>query len=182
MTNALLAASYIEDHLDDDRVDGMRLQKLLYFAQAWSLAWSGRELFEAEFQAWRDGPVNREVYDAFGRREIDAYEGGLDEESTAVLDAVIEYYGHMTGGELSHVTHEEDPWVNARAGLTPHMGSQRPIPTSTIRDYYARKAISGAPGPVRRRSDRNPEAGRALRVARGSMDRWRGTLEILADR
>ena len=35
----------------------MKLEKLVYYSQAWSLAWDGEPLFNDDFQAWANGPV-----------------------------------------------------------------------------------------------------------------------------
>ncbi|MBD5559274.1 MAG: DUF4065 domain-containing protein [Clostridia bacterium] len=35
----------------------MKLQKLLYYAQVWSLVWDENELFPEKFEAWANGPV-----------------------------------------------------------------------------------------------------------------------------
>ena len=35
----------------------MKLQKLCYYAQAWSLVWDDTPLFDEDFSAWRNGPV-----------------------------------------------------------------------------------------------------------------------------
>jgi hypothetical protein len=37
----------------------MKLQKLLYYCQGWSLAWTGEPLFPEDFEAWASGPVCR---------------------------------------------------------------------------------------------------------------------------
>ena len=44
----------------------LKLQKLLYYAQAWHLAVFGSRLFDERFQAWVHGPVCRAIYDRFG--------------------------------------------------------------------------------------------------------------------
>ena len=40
----------------------MKLQKLVYYCQAWHLAWEGRALFPEAIQAWASGPVCPELY------------------------------------------------------------------------------------------------------------------------
>jgi uncharacterized phage-associated protein len=46
-------------------VDAMKLQKLLYYSQAWSLVWDDRPLFSSKIEAWANGPVVREVFKAY---------------------------------------------------------------------------------------------------------------------
>ncbi|WP_311245432.1 MULTISPECIES: type II toxin-antitoxin system antitoxin SocA domain-containing protein [unclassified Microbacterium] len=55
-------AAYILQRFETP-VSTMKLQKLLYLAQGWSLAITGRPLFDAEFEAWPSGPVNREIFE-----------------------------------------------------------------------------------------------------------------------
>ena len=40
-----------------DCLTNLRLQKLLYYVQGWSLGERGRPMFREEIQAWRYGPV-----------------------------------------------------------------------------------------------------------------------------
>ena len=39
-----------------------KLQKLCYYSQAWSLAWTDKPLFDEDFHAWRNGPVCVELF------------------------------------------------------------------------------------------------------------------------
>lgn len=41
----------------DDNMTQMKLYKMLYYAQGWSLVKLGRPLFDDEIQAWDYGPV-----------------------------------------------------------------------------------------------------------------------------
>lgn len=45
-----------------DTVDQMKLQKLLFYAHAWHLAYGRGPLFESDVEAWPWGPVVRDVY------------------------------------------------------------------------------------------------------------------------
>ncbi len=38
-------------------ITAMKLQKLMYYAQAWNLVWEEKELFDDDFEAWANGPV-----------------------------------------------------------------------------------------------------------------------------
>ena len=39
----------------------LKLQKLLYYVQAWSYGINKKPMFDGEFEAWIHGPVNREI-------------------------------------------------------------------------------------------------------------------------
>ena len=56
-----------------DYISNLKLQKLVYYAQAWYLAISDEALFEEDFEAWVHGPVIPELYQeykSFGWRPI----------------------------------------------------------------------------------------------------------------
>ena len=55
MANIFNVARYILRK--QDNMSTWKLQKLCYYAQAWSLAWTEQPLFEEDFQAWANGPV-----------------------------------------------------------------------------------------------------------------------------
>ena len=44
-------------------LSAMKLQKLVYYSQAWSLVWDDRQLFGEAVEAWANGPVVRELYE-----------------------------------------------------------------------------------------------------------------------
>jgi uncharacterized phage-associated protein len=48
-----------------DSITHLKLQKLLYYAQAWSLALNGIALFEDDFEAWAHIPVLPKVYQEY---------------------------------------------------------------------------------------------------------------------
>ena len=52
-------------HEVGDPITNLKLQKLVYYAQAWYLALHGKRLFPAEFQAWVHGPVCHSLYQRF---------------------------------------------------------------------------------------------------------------------
>lgn len=134
-------------------ISTVKLQKLNYFAQAWSLAVRDKPLFDEDFQAWRFGPVCRELYRTHSRIpgvEHHTFQYGdmhrLDPAERAVVDAVIENYGALSGPELSDVTHQHgSPWYQIRLehDLGPQDPSDATIPKELIKAYY-RQELSDA--------------------------------------
>lgn len=137
-----------------DDITHFKLQKLLYYAQAWYLAMHDEPLFQAQFEGWVHGPVCREVYERF--RHIAWYPippedaisdpAELDDNTRAFLDEVWDSYGQYTAPKLEHMTHEEDPWRKARKGLGPKEEGHNPLDEDSMRHYYrsrmhARKRI-----------------------------------------
>lgn len=43
-------------------ISAMKLQKLAYYAQAWSLVWDDAPLFSERIEAWANGPVCPDLY------------------------------------------------------------------------------------------------------------------------
>ena len=39
----------------------LKLQKLVYYSQAWSLVWDEKQLFDEEIQAWANGPIIKDL-------------------------------------------------------------------------------------------------------------------------
>lgn len=75
----------LADEEAGDLVSNLKLQKLLYYAQGFHLAMTGRPLFDEPIQAWMHGPVVPAVYHAFkvyGSGPIPVAEA-VDENPTA---------------------------------------------------------------------------------------------------
>ena len=51
MTSIFDVAAYVLDKLGV--MTTMKLEKLCYYSQAWSLVWDERRLFPERFEAWR---------------------------------------------------------------------------------------------------------------------------------
>lgn len=120
----------------------MKLQKLVYYSQAWSLVWDEKPLFKENIEAWSNGPVIRDLfYYHRGRYEIDTVEIGnprlLNEEQQETVDAVLNYYGDKSAQWLIELTHLEDPWIQAREGLPPLERGDKVIPLDAMADYYS---------------------------------------------
>jgi uncharacterized phage-associated protein len=126
----------------------MQLVKLVYFAHGWSLALLDRGLSKHQSQAWQYGPVFPRVYSAFkhfGARHIsklaiDAestpFNEDFDDDELAIIDAVVDTYGHAHAYDLSNLTHKAGaPWdmVYNEAGV------YAPIPDDVIQSYFRKE-------------------------------------------
>lgn len=139
-------AAYILERMET--MTTMKLQKLVYYSQAWSLVWDEKPLFEEDIQAWANGPVIRELFDYHrGMYEISAIPIGnprlLNQVQQETVDAILEYYGHRSAQWLIELTHMEGPWIQARKGLLPLERGNRIIPLDTMADYYSSLLIEG---------------------------------------
>ena len=130
------AASYLCGRYEEaygQKIDEMKLHKLMYFAQRESLILRGEPLFDAEFQGWRFGPVLpglRELYKAGDFTPLAELELGDDQ---AALDAVFSEYAAADSWNLSLLSHGEICWKRSRKGVAPHESSANPIPLDDIR-------------------------------------------------
>lgn len=124
------------------QVDQFRLNKLLYYVQAWSLVHQDRPAFNARIEAWVNGPVARELWVDWKYNDSRKLAAGsaayLSPDDIAAIDQVLIHFGQMSSGELIKLTHDEAPWKSARGNLPAHAQSNAEITHDAIREYYAR--------------------------------------------
>jgi uncharacterized phage-associated protein len=133
-------AAYILDKAGP--MSTMKLQKLAYYSQAWSLVWDERPLFGERIEAWMNGPV---VYDLYrehrGMFNVSSWRRGnpsaLATDERETVDAVLAAYGKYSGQQLSALSHRERPWQVARAGLDDTASSQAEITPEAMQEYYS---------------------------------------------
>ena len=141
----LQVIAYIFEKLEE--VTPLMLQKLLYFIQGIYSALYGSPIFEEDCRAWIHGPVYPEVYKLFrdfkynpiddarfallkGREDI------LAEDEKHVIDLVVNTFGIYSGKVLEKITHNEDPWKDARKGYGDNIPSSELLPKKRIMEYY----------------------------------------------
>ena len=119
----------------------MKLQKLVYYCQAWSLVWDEKALFPEKIQAWANGPVVPGLYEMHrGKYSLGSWSHGdynkLTDDQRETIDAVLKYYGDKSSQWLSDLTHGEDPWMNARKGLPSGARGSKIITRASMMEYY----------------------------------------------
>lgn len=120
----------------------MKLHKLLYYCQAWSLVWDEEPLFEERIEAWINGPVVKALYEIHkGKFKIAAADmpgnpEALNDEQRETVEAVLAYYGDKPSQWLSDLTHLEAPWREARKGMDPRERGDREITWAALAEYY----------------------------------------------
>lgn len=114
------------DAQSGDTISHLKLQKLVYYAQAWHYTIFDEPVFEEKIEAWMHGPVVRSIYERFKNipvygqinvQEIEFDLPILTERSIDLLEEVKDLYGEHSANYLEELTHEENPWILARAGL-----------------------------------------------------------------
>ncbi len=123
------------------RMTAMKLQKLVYYSQAWSVVWDERPLFPERIEAWANGPVVRELYDVHrGSFEVTEWPRGDAHRLTGgereTIDSVLDFYGDKPAQWLSDLTHREQPWLLARRGLPDGDRGNHEITLSSLEEYY----------------------------------------------
>lgn len=119
-----------------------KLQKLCYYAQAWSLALFKRPIINSDFQAWVHGPVSPELYSyykTYGWQPIEKYNKriiGIRKDDLELLERVWQTYGRYDGQQLESITHNELPWLNARSGIGQWDNSHAIISNKDMETYY----------------------------------------------
>ncbi len=139
MANVFDVAKYILEK--QGLMTTMKLQKLVYYCQAWSLVWDEKPIFEEKIQAWASGPVVRELYDEHkGMFQISGLEKGntdnLKLEEKETIDVVLQAYGDKPAQWLSDLTHMEKPWNEAREGIPIGQNCENEIIPASLAEYY----------------------------------------------
>jgi uncharacterized phage-associated protein len=164
--SAKAVANYFLNRAEEEGIgiSPMKLQKLVYFAQGWHLAFTDLPLIDEKIECWKYGPVIRELFHEFkefGSEPIDRLAthhefqnvpgaplgftmscttpsmDDLKEETSDVLDDVWRVYSDLSAAKLSNMTHLPDtPWsvVAAEHGGDPPQ--RTPIPNELIKSHF----------------------------------------------
>jgi uncharacterized phage-associated protein len=125
------------------RMTTMKLQKLAYYSQAFSLVWDGKPLFQERFEAWASGPVcpalHRVIHWHFTVTEEDIPGGDpsrIKKKQMETIDAVLKHYGGKPTDHLLMLTQIESPWKDARDGYSPGEDCTKVITWDSMKEYY----------------------------------------------
>ena len=103
----------------------MKLQKLCYYSQAWSLVWDDAPLFDEDFEAWANGPVCPSLFHhSQGKFSVSADEmkGSSENLSDGQKDTINKIL--------------EGPWQDARRGFPAGALCNTPITKESMAMYY----------------------------------------------
>ena len=139
MAKAFDVAEYLLSKADatENDMTHMKLQKLLYYCQGFSLALLGHPLFPEVIEAWLHGPVVPVVYQAFkhcGKTPVESSGLGsvdaLTSEEKGLIDDVYSVYGGYSAAKLRNLTHSETPWLGAEGK------ADNTITTESMRTFF----------------------------------------------
>lgn len=131
------------DRDSGDSITPLKLQKLIYYAQAWSLALPerARPLFDEDMQAWAHGPVAESVFHEYKHAGWDALPApeevpDITQNDEAHLKEILAVFGEYSAKHLERMTHNEEPWLYARGDLPPEARSNAVIPKDHMAAFY----------------------------------------------
>lgn len=139
--SAILIARYIisREAECNRSVSNLRLQKLLYFVQAYFFLSLDEPCFDNRIEAWDFGPVVPAVYHKYKRfgsmiiQENEEYPvGNIDEEDCQRIDEMLDACADKTTRELVNITHHQTPWKRAYKNLF-----SNEITQESIRNMFA---------------------------------------------
>ncbi|EQC44971.1 PF13274 family protein [Bacteriovorax sp. BSW11_IV] len=116
-----IAIYFLNRSIDEKKyLTPIQVMKLCYFAHGYKLAIDNQPLVDEVVQAWKYGPVFKDLYQVlkiYGNRRITklpdvlSYGEEIDADDSEILDAVYESLSDMDGMDISDLTHEEGtPW------------------------------------------------------------------------
>lgn len=147
MHSALDIAAWFLNEVDrraGDSITNLKLQKLVYYAQAWAVTLLGRPLFAEAVEAWAHGPVVDAVYQEYKGHRYSGLPGSrkkprFSPEERVVLEDVLAVYGEHSAKFLEALTHSEGPWETVWGDRPATSRSRRAIPLSLMREFYLRQ-------------------------------------------
>ena len=137
----------------------MKLQKILYYIQAWYLVKYEKELLFDELpQAWVNGPVYRSIYDQYktsfyrstplilkeikevGKDEkiLKKYKDLLElaDDQTETINVILKHYSPQEESKLVLMTHRDAPWNIAREGYGEFDRCEETITAESMYSFY----------------------------------------------
>jgi uncharacterized phage-associated protein len=142
-TTANEVANYIlcRVHEWEDLVSNLKIQKLVYYAQAWFLALYDEPLFDDRLEAWVHGPVQPALYQRFKKYSWEPITEEVvcpdySQDIKAHLEEILDIYGDLTAHHLERLVHQEDPWRKARGDLPPDAHCTNPVAIEDMKIFY----------------------------------------------
>jgi len=142
MADVFDVANYILEISREESEEGefelishMKLQKLVYFSQGFSLALSEKPLFSEPIEAWEHGPVCPKLYHilkVYGATPItaiiDPEKISLNDNEKLLVKMVYDNYGQFSASRLRKITHKSGPWIDTMINST--------IPQESMSKYF----------------------------------------------
>lgn len=65
----------------------------------------------------------------------------LDLDEKDHIDWILENFAKFDGTQLEHMTHHEEPWIEARGSVLPAARCEKEINEEAMRRYYASRLM-----------------------------------------
>lgn len=137
MDKIIDVAGYITENyyrLTREKLDHMKLHKLLYFTQRESFAVTGKQAFEGDFEGWKYGAVSREVRQKYKNGKFLETIKPISKTTQYIANNVILEYGSLASWKLSELCHKEISWKNSRVGLSKDENGDRIMRLEDIKE------------------------------------------------
>lgn len=156
MYSALDIARYVVNYSNskDYGITNLKLQKVLYFIQAWFLMKKEERCFRNEIIAWELGPVIPEVYHEFKRfgssyipnvksflsidnddiwsmKRVAFTDDVINDSDKEIINKIVDDLSEFSATYLVKVTHKQKPWIDAYA-----KGKNTIISEESMRNYF----------------------------------------------
>jgi uncharacterized phage-associated protein len=137
-----------------DYISNKKLQKLLYYIEAWALVHQ-KSVIKEDFEAWIHGPVIPSVYREYrefrynpiqisytcGESSKKLFSDLIDnlafsDKRKKLFESVMTNYGSLSAFELELLSHSEPPWLEARKGLAENDIGTNKISKESMQEYY----------------------------------------------
>lgn len=150
--SAMQVAQYFIDRANKENsvITNKKLQKLVYYAQVWSLVLNKEKLFSEKIEAWVHGPAIPVLYKKFRSfvsnpisLNTSDIQFSFTKKQTRLLDSIWSVYGKYDASYLEALTHSEAPWQEARKDLSATQASDNVIDLNLAREFYAAKLRTG---------------------------------------
>ncbi len=141
-------ADWFINRVDRSAIETITLHDILnlvFFAQAWHLANTGRALFQDEIEAWALGPTVPSVFARFENMSATSIpqietQRVIKGQKLEILEGVAgEYDGYKTRKLRELACVDDGPWAQQRMGLAPEAASDRIIAKSEMKKFYGQK-------------------------------------------
>lgn len=122
MYDVLDVSRYIINYCNKNNknISNLKLQKILYFVQAYFIIVKNEPCFKEDIKAWKKGPVVLESYHEFKCYvsghipKIDNYISIITEEDKKLIRKVIDKFILLSSSRLVEITQKQSPWLEAR--------------------------------------------------------------------
>lgn len=137
MASMLTVAAYICQRYEQtygQKIDEMKLHKLMYFAQREALIQTEKPLFRGTFHGWKYGPILKDIRDAYQDESLLPRVSQKDADAMEpIMDVVFREYAGKESMSLSRLTHGETSWKKSRKGIAPGENSDVAMKLADIR-------------------------------------------------